>query len=217
LNGAGLNNGFASNNWTNLTTDGGVIDRDRAIAMGDYIQFGFALDGSHEASLTDLDLSLRRSATNGPMNFEIQVSLDSFATAGTTVETFQYLGRTSGSAAEPNPTLTDPFVYMTTDTGGRPDATSSPSDPIPTVDLSSIGLLQDIAAGTTVTFRLYGWGNDLTTASNTVGFRVTGPRVSGFITTASGSGGAVPEPSSILMAGIVAALVGVCRRPRQSR
>jgi hypothetical protein len=216
LNGAGLNNGFASNNWTNLTTDGGVIDRDRAIAMGDYFQFGFALDGSHEASLTDLDLSLRRSATNGPMNFEIQVSLNNFATAGTTVDTFQYLGRTSGSAAEPNPTLTDPFVYMTTDTGGRPDATSSPSDPIQTVDLSSIGLLQDIAPGTTVTFRLYGWGNDLTAASNTVGFRVTGPRVSGFISPA-GSGGAVPEPGSAVMAGLFAALVGICRGQRQSR
>jgi hypothetical protein len=216
---AGLNNGFSAQNWTNSTADGGIIDRSRAIAMGDYIQFGFELDGSHEASLSTLDLSLRRSAANGPMNFEIQVSLDDFATAGTTVTpAFQYRGRTSGSAAEPNPTLTNPFIYMTADTPGRPNAVSSPSDPIPTVDLSSIGLLQDIAPGTTVTFRLFGWGDGAAGAanSNTIGFRVNGPRVTGFVTAASGGSGTVPEPTSAIMAGLFAALLGLRRGQRSS-
>jgi hypothetical protein len=215
---AGLNNGFSSQNWTNVTADGGTIDRARAIAMGDYIQFGFTLDGSHEASLTSLDLALRRSAANAPMNFEIQASLDGFTTAGTTIDSaFTYRGRVSGNAAEPNPTLTDPFVYMTTDTPGRPNAVTSPSDQIPTVDLSSVGLLQDIAPGTTVTFRLYGWGDGAAGAANTntIGFRVNGPRVMGFITPTSGASGAVPEPASALMAGIFAALVGLSRRQRR--
>jgi hypothetical protein len=215
--GAGLNHGFAANNWTNVTADGGTIDLNRAVAMGDYFQFGLTLDGSHEASLSEVDLSLRRSATNGPMNFELQVSLDGFATAGTTVSNFQYLGRTSGSAADPNPVLTDEFRYMTNDTGGRPDAVSAPSDPIPSIDLTSLGILQDIAPGTTVTFRLYAWNNGSTGAanSNTVGMRVNGPRIWGFVTPAAGSSANVPEPASGLMAVMLVAMAGLSRRQRR--
>lgn len=202
LSGAGLNNGFAASNWTNFTADGGTINRDRAIAMGDYFQFGLTLDAGNEASLSQLDLAIRRSATNGPMNFEVQVSLDGFTTPGATVSAFQYLGRNSGSAPEPNPVLTNEFHYMTNDTPGRPDTVSNPSDPIPPIDLTSLALLQDIAPGTTVTFRLYGWNNGAAGSanSNTVGMRVTGPRVWGTVTPAAGSGGAVPEPSTAVMA-----------------
>ena len=185
-----LTNGFVANNWTNKAADGGTIDRNRAIAMGDYFQFGFTLDASHTASLSGLDLALRRSATNAPSHFEVQVSLDNFATPGTTVSTFNYLGRTNGTPPDVNPALSDPYIYMTTDTFGRPDANFSLGDPIPTIDLTTIAALQNLAANASVTFRLFGWndGSSGSANSNTVGFRVNGPKLTGFVNAAPGFG-----------------------------
>jgi hypothetical protein len=216
----GLTNGFSASNWTNTAADGGTVDRARAIANNDYFQWGFTLDSNHTASLSETEISSRRSAINSPSNYELQVSLDGFATAGIVVESFTYFGRVSGNAPTPNPALTDPFYYMSgtlTGSGGRPDTVTTPSDPFPTVDLSDIPQLQDIAPGTTVTFRLYAWndGQAGSANSNTVGFRMTGPRILGSVTSISGSGGVVPEPTSALMVGIVSVVIALGRRPRR--
>jgi hypothetical protein len=210
-----LTNGFSANNWSNVTDDMiPAVDRSVAIANGDFFQFGFTLDGSHTASLSGLDLALRRSAqVQAPSNFEVQVSLDNFATPGIPVSQFTYKGASSGNPPEPNPTLADPFHYLTNVLAGRPDTVFSPGDAIPTIDLTSIEELQDVPAGTTVTFRLYGWNNGETNAanSNTVAFRIEGPRITGFVEP-SGGGGAVPEPGAALMASLFAVCFGASRR-----
>jgi hypothetical protein len=221
---AGIANGFSANNWTNVTADGGTIDKARAIAMGDYFQFGLTVDASHKASLSTVDMTLRRSATAAPMNFELQYSLDGFATAGIPIllhgnSEWKYLGRVSGNAPEPSQVLLDPDRYMTLDSGGRPDAGLSPGDQIDTIDLSVIAGLQNLV-NQTVTFRLYGWGDGAAGAanSNTVAFgRMNGPLVKGFVVPFPGSGtltASVPEPSSILLIGTIAFAFGVCRKRR---
>lgn len=114
------------------------------------------------------------------MYYELQASLDNFATEGITVESFEYYGRTSGTAPWPNPTENDPHYYMHSDLAGRPNEVNSAGDAIPTVDLTSVAELKDIEAGTEVTFRLYAWGNDKTAPTNTVAFgRMVGPKITG--------------------------------------
>jgi hypothetical protein len=213
INAAGLTNGFSANNWTPGADN---PSRSVAIANGDYFQFGLSVDPDHTASLATLDLSLRRSATNGPMNYELQASLDGFATEGILVSEFTYLGRTSGgNSPDPNPILTDPFYYMTNDLAARPNAVTSPGDAIPTIDLSTIGALQDLAAGATVTFRLFAWGNANTAITNTVALgRMDGPKITGLVTSLSGSGQSigVPEPASAVLALMLAAAWFGCGR-----
>jgi hypothetical protein len=220
---AGLANAFSAQNWTNVTADGGTIDKARAITNGDFFQFGFTVDATHQASLSTFDTTLRRSATNGPMNFELQYSFDGFATAGVPIQLngnseFKYLGRVSGNAPDPNPILTDPDRYMTLDSGGRPDAGVTPGDQITTFDLSQIIGLQNLT-NKTITFRLYGWGDGNAGAanSNTIALgRMSGPRFTGFVSALSGPSLAnVPEPASAMLVAILAFVItGVCRRRR---
>lgn len=174
---AGLTNGFSADGWNSA-----VPSRAGAIAADTYFQFGVSVDQGFTASLATLDLSLRRSALNGPMNYELQASLDGFATPGFTVSEFTYRGRTSGTRPFPEPLDSDPYYYMHSDLAGHPNTATSPGDPIPTVDLTAIAQLQNLPEGTVITFRLYGWGNDSTTATNTVALgRVVGPKITGTV------------------------------------
>ena len=153
---AGLTNGYSSSGFTGA-------DLAAAVAANDYHEFGFTLDATHKASLSKLDMTMRRGAADGPTTFEVLASFDNFATAPIVVPfnlsqaSFTYLGRADGDALTPDPSLDTPFYYMTNDQPGRPNTTFSSTDPIPTIDLSTIAALQDIPAGTTVKFRMYGW------------------------------------------------------------
>ena len=144
-----LTNGFSANGWNrpnpSLTV---ALDEDM------YFQFGFTVDKGFTVALETLDLWLRRSALHAPMNYALYVSLDGFKDQSVEIATFTYLGRTSGTAPSPDPTEDDPFYYMTNDLPGRPNTTSSVGDPIPTIDLSAVSILQEIPGGTTVTPRL---------------------------------------------------------------
>lgn len=197
-----LTNGFSSQGWNRATPSLAT-----AIANGDYYQFGVTVQPGNVASLSTVDLSLRRSAIAAPMNLELQVSLDGFATPGTPISSFNYYGRTSGTAPV-DPIA--PFAYMTVDVPGRPNAATSPGDAIPTVDLTGVGLLQNISEGTTVTFRLFAWGNASTASTNTLALgRVTGPAIGGDVN-------AIPEPTSLALAVGLAAGGLVIRRRRIS-
>jgi hypothetical protein len=204
--GRGLTNGYYGQSWT----IGG--DAATAIANNDYYEWGFTLDASHKASLSALDLWVRRQLADAPTSFEVQASLDNFATAPIVLNDFTYMGHVDGDAPTPDPSLDTPFYYMTNDQAGRPDMTFSPSDPIPQINLSSIAALQNIAAGTTVKFRLYGW--NATTDTGQFGFRINGPKLTGIISSVSGvgSGAAVPEPSTLLLASVCAIFFAAGRR-----
>lgn len=189
VNPAVLTHGFSGDGWNRDDPS-----RATALANGDYFQFSFSVDPSYVASLETLDLSLRRSAVNAPMNLELQASLDGFATPGFTISAFNYYGRTSGTAPSPDPLLTDPYYYMTNDLPGRANATTSPGDPIPTIDLTAVTALQDLPEGSSVTFRLYAWGNSSTASTNTLALgRMVGPMVGGTVTL-------IPEPASAALA-----------------
>ena len=206
---AGLTNGYSAQSWTLNAPDVAT-----AVAANDYYEWGFTLDAAHKASLSALDLSLRRSSAAAPTNFEVRASLDNFTTP-IVVSDFNYFGRVDGDPPTSDPALDTPFIYMTSgDYPGRPDTTFSPSDPISTISLSSIAQLQNIAAGATVKFRLYAWGATSDTA--TIGFRINGPKLTGTVSAISGlgSGAAVPEPGAILLAGICATFLATIRRSR---
>src|SRR5688500_8208519 len=109
LDTAGLGNGFSADFWEPTNTT--LAD---AVTAGDYFQWGFTVNSGFEADITSFDATLRRSATNGPSTFYLLYSFDDFATPGATAVTFQYLGRSSGTAG-----TTTPFQWMTTDTPGQ--------------------------------------------------------------------------------------------------
>ena len=70
----------------------------------------------------------------------------------------------------------------------------------------NVTALQNIAAGTTVKFRIFAWG--ATDAAATYGFRMIGPKITGTVS-AIGSGlgaSAVPEPASAAFAALSAAV-----------
>lgn len=172
---APLTNGFSAQGW-NMPNP----SRDGAIEIGAYYQFGLVVKPGFRASLESVSMSLRRTAKNAPMNLELQVSFDGFQTPGITVATFNYFGRTSGSKLIPDPVLFDPYYYMHSDYPGHDNQVDSPGDPIKPIDLTVFPELQDIPGGTTVTFRLYAWGNEQTTATNTLALgRVVGPKIVG--------------------------------------
>lgn len=193
---SGLTSGFAANRWNNPNSafSPSTANRANALTRGDYYQFAITIPAGKTLALAALDASLRRSALNAPLNFEWQYSLDGFATAGVTIlprgpvwsvlgltngTTFQYQGRTSGTA--PGSVL--PYDWMVKDVPGRTDTATTPGDAIGTIDLSLVGSLQNLNGPATVTFRLYGWGNASTADSNTTSLgRMNGPRVRGTIT-----------------------------------
>lgn len=188
---AGLGNGFSADHWD--TAAGSAAS---AATNNEYFQFGFSVNPGNIASLSQMTFSMRRSAVAAPQNFELQASLDGFATPGTVVNDFTYLGRSSGTAG--TPAL---YSWMTTDTPGQGNG-----NPISPINLTATPLLQNIAPGSTVTFRLYGWGNGGGADTNTVALgRSTAPD-------GNGSGGPVitgtvtaivPEPTSIALVGCV--------------
>lgn len=193
---ANLTNGFSADQYS-VGTAGDTLAE--AVAAGDFFQWGFTTNANTITALTQLGFSLRRSATDGPSHYQVQASLDGFATAGTAVATFDYLGRSSGTA----PGVVAPFQWMTTDTPGQgngnqilPAALLLADDPI----------LQGIPGNTAVTFRLYGWGNGAVAISNTVALgRIDGPTVEGVIVE-------IPEPASFVLAGCAIAGLVVSRR-----
>lgn len=169
-----LTRGFSAAGWP------GAYNLEEAIAKGKYFQFGLITEAV--VSLSTLDMALRRSAIAAPMDYEVHVSLDDFATPGIVVAKFSYYGRTSGTAPAIDPLEKDPYYYMHSDLPGRPNTTSSPGDPIPTIDLSKFAQLQNIPAGTKVTFRLYTWATYDTKETSTVAFgRMTGPVIKGVV------------------------------------
>jgi len=190
-----LGNGFGADRWNNAssTNNPSTPNRANAIIRGDYFEFSVTVEAGRSLSLATLDVSLRRSAQNAALNFEWQYSFDNFATAGATIlprgpswtvlgltnnSTFQYQGRTSS----PPPASVELYDWMIKDVPGRANLTTSPGDPIPTIDLSGVGSLQSLNGPKTVTFRLYGWGNASTADSNSTSLgRMDGPRVRGTI------------------------------------
>jgi hypothetical protein len=84
---------------------------------------------------------------------------------------------------------------------------SSPGYPIPPIDLSGVAELQAINGPKTVTFRLYGWGNDSTADSNTTALgRLDGPRIRGTFAMLIG---ALILPSGDLFYGVGQAGLGI--------
>lgn len=195
INPAGLNNGFSANDWT----EGAYQNSATAQANGDYYQFGFTVEAGHSVSVGTFDTNLRRSATNAPNRFELYASLDNFATAGTLVTSFQYRGRSNGTAPDP---LT-PYQWMTTDTPGQDGG-----NPILTQDLSGASILQNIAENTTVTFRLYAYSDLGTgaTLTNTVALgRFDGPKLQGTVEV-------IPEPGAVALLALGLPLIARRRR-----
>lgn len=175
---AALLNGFSSDGWNHAGASLEV-----AIEKGMYYQFGLTVKEGYTVSLTDLDLWVRRSGATAPYNAEVHVSLDGFKTPGIKVADFTYRGRVSGTAPAEDPLVDDPYYYLTNDLPGRPNTGTSVGDHIPTMDLTKIEELKDLPAGTTVTFRLYAWGDDKTTDTNTFALgRVRGPVIKGVAT-----------------------------------
>jgi hypothetical protein len=202
IDAAGLTNGYSSNNW-----DPTAASLSAAQTNNEYYEWGFTVNSGYKASISSFDATLRRSALNAPSNFVLQYSFDGFATAGTTAVTFNYFGRSSGTA----PGTVTPFQWMTTDTAGQ-DA----GNRISTQDLSGISALQDLVAGTAVTFRLYAYGTGSGGAtSNTValgrnptvdnGNGQSGAQINGTVV-------AVPEPASLGLA-LIGGVLAVRRRP----
>ena len=99
-----------------------------AISTSEYLQLAISPKPNYKVSLSSIDFNIRRSST-GPNAYQWQYSLDGFATGGIDVGA-------QGS-------------YTGTDTNGLA---------MPQINLSGVANLQNVVAGTVVTFRLYAWG-----------------------------------------------------------
>lgn len=141
--GAGLNTSSLGNAFSSTNYTASGNEAN-AISNNKYVQFGIGATPGNQVSLSTLDAVFRRSST-GPNAFRWQYSLDGFATAGTNI----------------NATA---ISYTTSPTNGDAQAQLS---------LSSITAMQSVAAGSTITIRLYGWGASATTGTAALG-RLTG-------------------------------------------
>jgi hypothetical protein len=193
---AGLTNGYSADEFSVGAAGDSLAE---AVAAGDYFQWGFTTNANTLTSLTQLGFSMRRSAVDAPSNFEVQASLDGFATPGTPVASFTYLGRSSGTA----PGVVAPFQWMTTDTPGQ----NAGNQILPAALLLADDLvLQALPGGTTVTFRMFGWGNGNVAVTNTVALgRFDGPTVEGVVIP-------IPEPASLALVGSALAFACAARR-----
>lgn len=196
----GLVRGMSANEWSTVAE--GADGRQQALDANEYFEFSFRVSSGYVASLSALDHSLRRSAFNGPMYYEWQYSFDGFQTPGNTItpqgpvwtdlgwteDYFLYRGRNSGSGG-----VAENYNYMLGDVSDQNEG-----NPMPTFDLSGIPQLQEIPSDTTVTFRLYAWGNDRTTQTNTVALgrendqQIGGPMLSGSVILDPALGGDLP-------------------------
>lgn len=146
--------------------------KDDAINNNDYFQFAISAKTGYTVSLNSIDINIRRS-NNGPNAYQWQYSLDNFVTAGIDVGPQE--------------------SYTGVDANGLA---------MPQIDLLEIASLQNIAAGTTVTFRLYMWG-----ASNASGTFAIG-RLSGDDLAIAGQVVDVASPTLHLPANITAEATG---------
>ena len=105
-----------------------------AISNNEYFQTAISAKDNYKTSLSSINFNLRRSST-GPNTYQWQYSLDGFATAGIDVGAEGSLDNRGGNGLA-----------------------------MPQIDLSGVADLQNVAAGATITLRLYAWG-----ASNTNG------------------------------------------------
>jgi autotransporter-associated beta strand protein len=187
-----LTRGFSAQSWITGLEPGIPASRETAIEYGDYFQFGLTVNPDATASLSTLDISLRRSAIAAPSNLEWQYSFDSFASPGVTISdplspwystgVFTYLGRNSGSGG-----VAVDYNYMVEDVSAQ-----GTGNPMPPLDLSGIEALQNIPGGSNLTFRLYGWGNGTGSDTNTLAIgRDAGPKLTGTVV-------APPPPGGIL-------------------
>jgi hypothetical protein len=196
-----LTRGFSSQGWNNSGTT--ATTRADAISGNKYYTFALTIAPGSTASFSDISVGLYKSAVTSPASMEWQYSFDNFVTTGSTLTTFNHLGRNSGT---PPGTVT-PFQWMTTDTPGQSNGNITPA-----LDISTVSPLQNLAGPATVTFRLYGWGSingNATTPTNTLALgRDNGPLINGIITT-------VPEPASICLVATAVGIGGVLRARRR--
>lgn len=195
---ASLTRGFSSRGWNAVDQAGAAIvtTRDTALAGNKFYTFSVTVEPDAVASFTSIAVALYKSAISSPANFEWQYSFDGFATPGLTAVTFNHFGRNSGTA----PAVVEPFQWMTQDTPGQNAGNATPP-----LDLSGVADLQNIPGGTTIDFRLYGWGSingGVTVFTNTLALgRDLGPQLTGNVVV-------IPEPATLGLVGLsVIALV----------
>jgi hypothetical protein len=116
-------------------------ERDTAIINGDFLEISVEPQPGFSMSLSTIDVVFRRSGT-GPDIFQWRYSIDNFTLSAVDI----------GS----------PIVYE--ESGGNGHVQGP-------IDLSGIDDLQNVVSGTTVTFRLYGWGASATTGTFAFGRR----------------------------------------------
>jgi len=192
-----LQYGFSGTGWHSGVTNVPAT-LGSAMANGNYFEVSFSVQAGYQLSFGALDYRIRRSATADGRTTESlwQFSFDGFDTV-------------AGSFGQ---------YSMAPGTGGGNGVT------VPTVDLSNIVSLQDLAGGTTVTMRLYAFDTatpaSVTTSGNTFGFGRALTTAGAVIDEDIPTGGPVftvtviPEPSTyaLMFGGIVLAGALLLRR-----